>query len=376
MKLFIQETQGVPKNSQKWFELRNKHYQILSQIYKEQEASKTIESFDYSFLRFYLIIVPEDPKCYELLSILNYFGLQYKALEDSPVSKIILKQMLGLFTKENYKNCNYPFLIFESSEEPKQNVDGFDNIMQFLIENKFIHDYRSHSVYEKEGVKFALEFEKIFEDEFKKWTNCYSFYFRTTNFKEARYFYNPYIDGYVYRSRILSRLYRLFKHLFKNFSFRKFFKNLYSLPSRIKAVYKKPDRKKILLEAENYKKLINLLDEWILRLNNNPFHGGDIPDEADFKLYSLIKKFTQCRNIHYAFKRIQNLKFDDWVSRMSLLCTRSSYYNIREPGYFYNDKIDKNILEEEKINKKEIKSNPDVKGAFSGNRIRRNKINI
>lgn len=40
---------------------------------------------------------------------------------------------------------------FESSEEATQNIDGLENILEFMIENNLIHDYRSHSAYEKAG---------------------------------------------------------------------------------------------------------------------------------------------------------------------------------------------------------------------------------
>ena len=47
----------------------------------------------------------------------------------------------------------FPFLQFESSEEATQNIDGFSEILKFLIENNLVHDYRTHSAYEKEGLK-------------------------------------------------------------------------------------------------------------------------------------------------------------------------------------------------------------------------------
>jgi hypothetical protein len=40
---------------------------------------------------------------------------------------------------------------FESSEEATQNIDGIENILEFMIENNLIHDYRHHSAYEKAG---------------------------------------------------------------------------------------------------------------------------------------------------------------------------------------------------------------------------------
>lgn len=416
MKEFIKETQGVPRNSQKWFELRNKHYKILYKKSIENLQKNYKESFDVQFLRFYVLIVPEQIECYELVSILNYFQLRYKALEDSPVSKSIMRQMLGIFSKDNYKKFNYPFMIFESSEEPRQNIDGFENIMRFLIENNFIHDYKSNSVYEREGLKFVEGFEKYFSQEFKKFSNKFSFYFRVTNFKEARYWYHPQKDGYIYRNRIFSRLYRLGKDILIDMINR--LKNLkqYKINSK---------QSKKQLNKENSEFLIELVKTWVQRMNKNPFHGGDIPDAADFRLYSMVRKYTACRKINLTFKKYVKMEangifiktddtteeneykhifthFDDWMSRMFILCNRSSFYNLREVGYNYNKYLGDDVIEQEKINKplyetqKESMKNSDermvnendvpnangsnvnknnIMGVF-GNKIRRNKINI
>jgi hypothetical protein len=47
---------------------------------------------------------------------------------------------------------------FESSEESIQNIDGIDNILNFMVENNLLHDYRSHSAYEKAGKEYIISF--------------------------------------------------------------------------------------------------------------------------------------------------------------------------------------------------------------------------
>ena len=79
MKDFIKDTQGVPRNSQKWWDLRNKHYSLLLKK-AANNPIKIVESQEKSFVRFYFIIVPEDPLCYELINLLNYFQIRYKAV--------------------------------------------------------------------------------------------------------------------------------------------------------------------------------------------------------------------------------------------------------------------------------------------------------
>ena len=80
MKEFIKETQGVPRNSVKWNQLRNKHYEILRDIYVNSQANDFKESTDVSFVRFYVIVVPEDTDSFELVSILNFYNIKYKAV--------------------------------------------------------------------------------------------------------------------------------------------------------------------------------------------------------------------------------------------------------------------------------------------------------
>lgn len=80
MKEFIKETQGVPRNSVKWNELKNKHYAILRKIYSEQQFDEFKETQDYSFVRFYLIVLPENIESYEMVSILNFYNIKFKAV--------------------------------------------------------------------------------------------------------------------------------------------------------------------------------------------------------------------------------------------------------------------------------------------------------
>lgn len=270
--------------------------------------------------------------------------------------------MLGFGNFNQYKNFSFPFLQFESSEEATQNIDGIENIVEFLVENKFIHDFRTHSVYEKEGIEFAECFIEIFEKEFKsKFSNKFSFFFRITNFKEARYWYNPLRDGYIYRSRLISRIYRLVKETIKDL----FVSN----------------KKQKLKEFPN--DLNKKADDWVQRLNSSTFHGGDVPDAADFRvifnnfqLYGIVRKYLLCRRINYYFRKEGNLNqnFINWIDRMSLLCTRSSFYNLRETAYVFKPNESEEINERERINKETIVTSKA--GAFGGDRRKRAKMNI
>ena len=151
---------------------------------------------------------------------------------------------------------------------------------------------------------------------------------------------------------------------------------------------------------------MDLICTFIRRLNGNPFHGGDVPDQADFKLYAIMRKYLNCRKINFLNKSLASgtnknivdeknldfVKFDDWLSRMALLCSRNNFYNIRDVGYNYNRYMSEEVLESQRINKpkpkeedytgSEINNNINkslprnsIMGVF-GNRTKRNRQNI
>lgn len=79
MKEFMQETAGLPKYSQKWWEIRNRYYKKIYEISKENKI-KNPETLDVCFIHFYFVLMPEVTECYELLALLNYNNLKYKAV--------------------------------------------------------------------------------------------------------------------------------------------------------------------------------------------------------------------------------------------------------------------------------------------------------
>lgn len=81
--------------------------------------------------------------------------------------------------------------------------------------------------------------------------------------------------------------------------------------------------------------------------------------------------YSKCRRIHNLINNEKSIKFKDWFSKMSLLCTRSSYYNIKDYSYNYSEHIDKKLQESERINKKTIvEDDKNYKGAFANRKKR------
>jgi len=81
--------------------------------------------------------------------------------------------------------------------------------------------------------------------------------------------------------------------------------------------------------------------------------------------------YSKCRKIHNLINTEKSVLFKDWYSKMSLLCSRSSYYNIKDYSYNYSEHIDKKLQEQEQINKKSfVDGDKNYKGAFANRKKR------
>ena len=79
LKKFNEETRGLPKNSQKWWMLKNKYINQMNKEYNSKPPPIK-ESLLQQYLRFYFVVIPEDSFSYELISLLNYYQIRYKAV--------------------------------------------------------------------------------------------------------------------------------------------------------------------------------------------------------------------------------------------------------------------------------------------------------
>lgn len=79
MKEFQVEAEGTPINSEKYIRLRNKYHRKLAmQPSETNKYNETPNQIDY--LRFYIAVCPELLECYQLIIILNYNKVLYKAV--------------------------------------------------------------------------------------------------------------------------------------------------------------------------------------------------------------------------------------------------------------------------------------------------------
>lgn len=241
-------------------------------------------------------------------------------------------------------------------------VEGLDEIVKFLKENKFIKDTNTYSAYEKEGLKFLNPIEEFLQRQFLLILNKFTFYLRTVNFMECHYAYHGLIASGVYRTRLFSRIYRFFRSIVIDFP--KYFSEYRNLRDR----------------GKSYNAMEDFIKQWEIRLNSQPFHGGDVPDAVDLKFYSLLRKFYACRKIssmvRYIVRKENCLRFSDWESKMSLLCSRNPHHNSRDFAYIFNPLNKEEVVDDLKARKQdETLYKTDLKGAFVGKK-KRTRINI
>ena len=218
MKKFLDEAEGTPYNSPKYQKLRNKYYgEVMDVLVKEQKENKIVRQSGGSeeyFLKFYFIITPEEIHNYKLLSILNYNALMYKVFEDCPKKKMITQSFLGYEFRKVYHLTKFPFMQMECSENDPIKIEGYNEIIDFLIENKFIKEYRTHSIYEKQGLELLKNIESVFNLLFLLPRNKLLFYFRTSNFMECIYGYGTEGRDYIF-TRLRNRISRSIKIVIK-----------------------------------------------------------------------------------------------------------------------------------------------------------------
>lgn len=87
--------------------------------------------------------MPEEPDCYEVVNVLNYYGFPFKTEEDNFFRHS--RKDFG-FTADD----RYPMLVINSSSEemPETEQASKDDILTFLFNAGLIGSYKTHSAYE------------------------------------------------------------------------------------------------------------------------------------------------------------------------------------------------------------------------------------
>lgn len=232
----------------------------------------------------------------------------------------------------------------ECSEATENHTeDKYDNILNFLVQNRLLQEFRSFTTYEKQGLEYSEKLKEFFDDQLLLFTNKFSFYLKSTNFKETQVSSN--LNFSFLRARITNRLIRLVVSFISN------------LP-----VYMKK-RKTIKNKKTTEEQIKSLLEEWSNRLNNNPFHGGDTPDDADMNVFSVLRMYRNANKIDLLISKNSDIKVSDWESKMKLLCTRYLGVKTNDFAYTINNLDKDNVYKDQKINKTS-QYDVNISGAF------------
>ena len=161
MKRFQIETRGMLPDSAPYMAVRNKIYaEMRTHKFDDEMATRKSHSgqtiggegsVTAEFNSFYnlLVVVPEEPDCYETVSILNYFGFPFELEEDNLFAHS--RKDMG-FSKDD----NYPLLVMDSSSDdmPARDVAEKNPILSYLANVGLIGEFKTRSAWEGQGLEF------------------------------------------------------------------------------------------------------------------------------------------------------------------------------------------------------------------------------
>ncbi|CAI2372762.1 unnamed protein product [Moneuplotes crassus] len=305
MREFKERTSGLLKNSLEYTAIRNDIYKKLQQNRVDQ--SMKVEDFvklDLDSYYINLIVVPEIQECYEIFHILQANQVEFHVEEDNT-----LRSKIGLtdIRKEMGfgKDDQWPFLIVDSSTDmlDTAEVQGKDNIVRYFLDLGLLKDVKTYSAYESQGIDWinqtAVPAYNLMKHTLR---GKFQYYFVSKNFLHMKVSIEA---GKILRNYLW-----------------KFYKPLHY------HITERRDRKGLKEEIQNRIQIFHdMADAWEERLDNNRFHGGEVPDAADFKMYSLafahnhmfsVRKIFQAREPH-------SRKFEAWYTFMTQEC--KPYFN-------------------------------------------------
>lgn len=267
---------------------------MANKVSQDDQVTLNLDSFYIN-----LIVVQEDLECYELMHLMQFNQILFYIEEDN-----ILRSKFG-FKDSRYamgysKKDNWPFLIVDSSSEEidTASLQGKDSIIQYFQEQKLMGDVKNHSAYEKQGLKWveetAIPAYNLLKSTFK---GRFQYSFTSKNFRFGRIQY----EGSKIISSYLWKILKVFYFYFKDASLRKEYRDLLK---------------------HRYQRMHDVFDEWETRLGEGPYHGGNSPDAADFKMFSLAYSHNHMFAIQKLLKSRgeEDQSFLVWYKRMSNDC--------------------------------------------------------
>ncbi|KAM3137848.1 hypothetical protein pb186bvf_010091 [Paramecium bursaria] len=231
-------------------------------------------------------------KSQSLYAILNYYQISFEKQDNFQMLDMIRKSKVV-----NLQSWQYPLLKVNVSLNPVEYITGPQEIQQYLIRKELIINpiHLTNSLKAEQGIEFIHEkikkpLDTLFLNPALAWQNIFKLSISGLK-KDPN------------NRLLLPSVFRLTRRAFRQIPI-----NIYQ----------------ILSDQASYntskQRLEEGMTEWIVRLNQYDFHGGQTPDEADFELFGIIL----ARYNSISFKRyVENkcpYKFYQWFIRMQSKC--------------------------------------------------------
>lgn len=194
------------------------------------------------------------------------------------------------------KDDQWPFLIIDSSTEllDTGEIQGKDSIVEYFVARDLIQDVKTHSAYEKQGIEWVVDRAIPAYDLLKSnLRGKYQYYFVSKGMAYRK----PTIEAGTIVREALWKFYKPLHYHVMDYRIRK------TLREEIK---------------NRFQIFHDTIDEWEARLDGNRFHGGNLPDAADFKMYSLAFAHNHMFSVKKLLKSRgdREPKFNNWFVSM------------------------------------------------------------
>lgn len=194
--------------------------------------------------------------------------------------------------------------MIDSASPEMQATDqvGKDAILSHLYQLNLIGLYKSHSAYEKVGLRFCEEeFEPVLDEIFRNFLPILQFYSSIRMFRTAK--------------------------LDNTKPIRAIFYTLWKYQKGITHYIKERSNASKLTKPEKIANLHKACDEYVSRMNGNQFYGGETPDAVDFRVFSVLDRVKHTSVILNLFKaRSEDQRFEVWFKKMLSLCEKKSTF--------------------------------------------------
>ncbi|KAL4499828.1 hypothetical protein ABPG72_015177 [Tetrahymena utriculariae] len=268
---------------------QHKYLEIESE--KKKDLDIFVEAYSDTVIEFKLYGEHFDYKTQTIDAILNYYQVSYTRMFN-PLYHERIRAQFG----DSIKSCKFPLLRINISLEPAKFLE-LEQMEPWLIDQGFIilPKHRTHSAWATQGIEFA---EKQMHEALNRlfWSPALTF----------QLYWKSHSKSYTEQSKraLVLRVARIqFVQIITNL-----WKNLRSISKDIEA-FKKTKQD-----------VVKLVNDWKEMLEENDYHGGINPDEADFAMYGVIMAKYNSQSFQRFIQNEWPASVRRWLIRMQQNC--------------------------------------------------------